>query len=134
MYLQDVALILQLIELDTYLEEVNENMSKKQVVSSTINGQQVEFLTEPQQSLLECLRDTLGLTGSKEGCNDGNCGACSVLIDDRLVNACLVLGIEIDGKDKDEILPQVEFTILSEGFDYLPIFFDDFKIKYKRVE
>ena len=124
MYLQDAALILQLIELDTYLEEVNENMSNKQVVSSTINGQQVEFLTEPQQSLLECLRDTLGLTGSKEGCNDGNCGACSVLIDDRLVNACLMLGMEIDGKDVvtveglsniHELHPVQEAFVLEDG-------------------
>jgi carbon-monoxide dehydrogenase small subunit len=49
--------------------------------------------------LLECLRDTLGLTGSKEGCNDGNCGACSVLLNGRLVNSCLALGVEIDGQE-----------------------------------
>ena len=106
------------------LEKVNENMSKQLVVSSTINGQEVEFLTEPQQSLLECLRDTLGLTGSKEGCNDGNCGACSVLIDNRLVNACLVLGIEIDGKDvitveglanAHELHPVQEAFVLEDG-------------------
>jgi carbon-monoxide dehydrogenase small subunit len=66
-------------------------------VSARINGEQVEFLCEPQQSLLECLRDILGLTGAKEGCNDGNCGACSVLLDGRLVNACLVLAVEIEG-------------------------------------
>ncbi len=49
--------------------------------------------------MLECLRDILGLTGSKEGCNDGNCGACSVLLDGRLVNSCLVLGVEVDGHE-----------------------------------
>jgi carbon-monoxide dehydrogenase small subunit len=74
-------------------------MASKTVVSATINGEQVEFLCEPHQSLLECLRDVLGLTGTKEGCNDGNCGACSVLLDGRLVNACLVLGVEIEGRE-----------------------------------
>jgi xanthine dehydrogenase molybdenum-binding subunit len=74
-------------------------MANKTVVSTTINGEQVEFLCEPHQSLLECLRDVLGLTGTKEGCNDGNCGACSVLLDGRLVNACLVLGVEIEGRE-----------------------------------
>lgn len=74
-------------------------MSNKMIVNATINGDPVEFLCEPQQSLLECLHDTLGLTGTKEGCNDGNCGACSVLLDGRLVNACLVLGVEIEGQE-----------------------------------
>ena len=68
------------------------------MVSATINGELTEFLCEPQQSLLECLRDVLGLTGAKEGCNDGNCGACAVLLDGRLVNSCLVLGVEIEGR------------------------------------
>jgi carbon-monoxide dehydrogenase small subunit len=63
-------------------------------VSAVINGEPTEFLVEPRQSLLETLRDVLGLTGSKEGCNDGNCGACSVLLNGRLVNSCLVLGVE----------------------------------------
>jgi carbon-monoxide dehydrogenase small subunit len=67
-------------------------------VQAMVNGEQVEFLCQPHQSLLECLRDILGLTGTKEGCNDGNCGACSVLLNDRLVNSCLVLGVEIDGQ------------------------------------
>lgn len=67
-------------------------------VCATINGQETEFLCHPHQSLLECLRDILGLTGTKEGCNDGNCGACSVLLDDKLVNSCLVLGVEIEGR------------------------------------
>ena len=72
--------------------------SQRVDVSATINGEPVEFLVEPRQSLLETLRDVLGLTGTKEGCNDGNCGACSVLIDGRLVNSCLVLGIEAQGR------------------------------------
>jgi carbon-monoxide dehydrogenase small subunit len=73
-------------------------MVSKTVVSTTINNEQIEFLCEPHQSLLECLRDILGLTGTKEGCNDGNCGACSVLLDGRLVNSCLVLGVEAEGR------------------------------------
>jgi carbon-monoxide dehydrogenase small subunit len=66
-------------------------------VRTTINGESREFLCEPRQSLLECLRDILGLTGSKEGCNDGNCGACTVMLDGRIVNSCLVLGVEAEG-------------------------------------
>ncbi len=73
-------------------------MTSKTLVSATINGEPVEFLCEPHQSLLECLRNVLGLTGTKEGCNDGNCGACSVLLDGQLVNSCLVLGVEIEGR------------------------------------
>jgi aerobic carbon-monoxide dehydrogenase small subunit len=68
-------------------------------VSTRINGEETEFLCETRQSLLECLRDTIGLTGTKEGCNDGNCGACSVLMDGRLVNSCLVLGVEAEGAE-----------------------------------
>ena len=54
-------------------------MSRNTLIEATLNGEQVEFLCEPRQSLLECLRDIVGLTGSKEGCNDGNCGACGQL-------------------------------------------------------
>ena len=70
----------------------------RMLVGTTINREETEFLCEPGQSLLEVLRDTLGLTGAKEGCNNGNCGACSVLIDGRLVNSCCVLAPEIEGK------------------------------------
>jgi carbon-monoxide dehydrogenase small subunit len=66
-------------------------------VQTTLNGQDTEFLCEPRQSLLEVLRDELRLTGSKEGCNNGNCGACNVMLDGRLVNACLVLAVEAQG-------------------------------------
>ncbi len=72
-------------------------MPSKVRVTATVNGDAVEFLCEPRQSLLECLRDILGLTGTKEGCNDGNCGACTVILDGRPVNSCLVLGVEADG-------------------------------------
>jgi carbon-monoxide dehydrogenase small subunit len=73
-------------------------VSQRTHVGSTVNGKPVDFLCEPRQSLLEVLRDELRLTGSKEGCNNGNCGACNVLLDGRLVNSCLVLGVEIEGR------------------------------------
>ena len=69
----------------------------KTIVTSTINGQEMEFLCEPRQSLLEVLRDELQLTGAKEGCNNGNCGACNVILDGVLVNSCLVLAVEANG-------------------------------------
>ena len=74
-------------------------MPEKTYVQTTINGEQVDFLCEPRQSLLECLRDVIGLTGTKEGCNDGNCGACTVMYDGRIVTSCLVLGVEAQGKE-----------------------------------
>jgi carbon-monoxide dehydrogenase small subunit len=67
-------------------------------VQTTINAEQIEFLCEPRQSLLEVLREELGLTGTKEGCNNGNCGACNVILDGVLVNSCLVLAVEAQGK------------------------------------
>jgi carbon-monoxide dehydrogenase small subunit len=73
-------------------------MNKKVQVQATINGEEVEFLCEARQSLLEVLRETLGLTGAKEGCNNGNCGACNAILDGALVNSCLVLAVEIDGR------------------------------------
>ena len=78
-------------------------MPRKTYVQTTINGETVEFLCEPRQSLLECLRDVIGLTGSKEGCNDGNCGACTVNLDGRIVTSCLVLGVEAEGKNIETI-------------------------------
>ena len=68
-------------------------------VSTTINGNPTDFLCEPRQSLLEVLRDVLGMTGTKEGCNDGNCGACTVVLEGRIVTSCLVLGVEAQGKE-----------------------------------
>ena len=68
-------------------------------VQTTINGEVIDFLCEPRQSLLEVLRDVLGMTGTKEGCNDGNCGACTVILDGRIVDSCLVLGVEVQGSD-----------------------------------
>jgi carbon-monoxide dehydrogenase small subunit len=68
-------------------------------VETTINGEETEFLCEARQSLLEVLREVLGLTGAKEGCNNGNCGACAVLMDGRIVNSCCVLGPEAQGAE-----------------------------------
>jgi aerobic carbon-monoxide dehydrogenase small subunit len=66
-------------------------------VTTSINDETVEFLCEPQQTLLHVLRNELGLTGTKEGCGSGDCGACSVTVNDRLVCSCLVLAVEADG-------------------------------------
>jgi carbon-monoxide dehydrogenase small subunit len=71
----------------------------KQVrVSTTINGDAVEYLCDGDETLLDVLRNRLGLTGAKEGCGTGDCGACSVMLNDRLVCSCLVLGAEAQGK------------------------------------
>jgi len=70
----------------------------KQHVTATLNGNGVEFLCETRQTLLEVLRDELHLTGTKEGCGTGDCGACSVTVDSRLMCSCLVLGAEVQGK------------------------------------
>ena len=67
-------------------------------VSAVVNGDPVDFLADPRESLLDCLRDQLGLTGSKEGCGTGDCGACSVTIDGVLVCSCLVRGVEAEAK------------------------------------
>ncbi|MQF99052.1 MAG: (2Fe-2S)-binding protein [SAR202 cluster bacterium] len=74
-------------------------MADKIHVQSNINGYDVDFLCESRQSLLEVLRDVLNLTGSKEGCNDGNCGACTVTMDGRIVESCCILGVEAEGKE-----------------------------------
>ena len=73
-------------------------MSTKTHITAIINGEESEFLCEPRQSLLEVLRETLGLMGAKEGCNNGNCGSCNVILDGVLVNSCLVLAVEIQGR------------------------------------
>ena len=70
----------------------------KQHVVTTLNGNEVEFLCETHQTLLEVLRDELHLTGTKEGCGTGDCGACSVTLDGRLICSCLMLGVEAQGK------------------------------------
>ena len=75
----------------------------KHHVTTTINGDPVEFLCDTQETLLDVLRDELNLTGSKEGCASGDCGACSVMLDDRLVCSCLVLGVEAEGSKIETI-------------------------------
>ncbi|MCZ6636871.1 MAG: (2Fe-2S)-binding protein [Alphaproteobacteria bacterium] len=72
-------------------------------ITTTVNGDEYEFLCDTEQSLLDCLRDELFLTGTKEGCASGDCGACNVMLDGRLVCSCLVLGVEADGKSLETI-------------------------------
>ena len=85
--------------------------AEKTHVRMTLNGEATEFLCETNQSLLEVLREVLFLTGTKEGCNDGNCGACTVNMDGRIVDSCLVFGVEAEGS---EILT-IEGVATSEG-------------------
>lgn len=73
-------------------------MAKRMAVTATINGVETAFLCEPRQTLLEVLREDLGLMGTKEGCGNGNCGACTVILEGRTVNSCLVLAVEAQGK------------------------------------
>ena len=75
----------------------------RQHITTTINGDSAEFLCDTEQTLLDVLRDELRLTGSKEGCASGDCGACSVMLDGRLVCACLVLAAEVEGHEVDTI-------------------------------
>ena len=77
--------------------------SEKIHVRTNVNGEATDFLCEANQSLLEVLRDILFMTGTKEGCNDGNCGACTVNLDGRIVDSCLVLGVEAEGATVETI-------------------------------
>jgi carbon-monoxide dehydrogenase small subunit len=88
-------------------------MANRIRVSTCLNGERVEFLCEPRQSLLEVLRDELKLTGTKEGCNNGNCGACNVMMNGLLVNSCLVLAAEVEGATVETI----EGIMGTEGLD-----------------
>jgi len=81
----------------------NKFMTDKIHVKTNLNGDNVDFLCEARQSLLEVLRDGLDMTGTKEGCNDGNCGACTVFLDGRIVDSCLVLAVEVEGKSVSTI-------------------------------
>lgn len=84
-------------------------------VTTTVNGDPVDFLADPRETLLDCLRDKLGLTGAKEGCGTGDCGACSVQLDGRLVCSCLVLGVEAEGREVKTI------EGMAEGNDLHPL-------------
>ncbi|WP_037308991.1 (2Fe-2S)-binding protein [Ruegeria halocynthiae] len=81
-------------------------------VSTTVNGDAVEYLCDPRETLLDCLRDKLNLTGAKEGCGTGDCGACSVSVDGRLVCSCLMLGVEAEGKQIDTVEGIAEGDVL----------------------
>jgi len=86
-----------------------------QLVSATVNGDAVQFACPTDESLLNVLRDNLGLTGAKEGCGTGDCGACSVTLDGRLVCSCLVLGVEAEGREITTI------EGMSDGQDLHPL-------------
>jgi carbon-monoxide dehydrogenase small subunit len=97
----------------------NLTMPSKVQVHAQINGNLVEFACEPRQSLLEVLRDELGLTGTKVACESGNCGACTVILDGLPVNSCLVLAVEIEGKSVttiEGIAPADGLHILQQKF------------------
>jgi carbon-monoxide dehydrogenase small subunit len=84
----------------------------KHHVTTTINGEEAEYLCETQETLLDVLRDEVGLTGTKEGCSSGDCGACSVMLDGRLVCSCLVLGVEAQGKTVETIEGMADGEVL----------------------
>ena len=90
-------------------------MAKKRVVTTTINGKETQFLCQPRQTLLEVLRDDLALTGSKEGCANGNCGACTVLCNGKAVDSCLVLAVEAEGAE----IETIEGVAPVDGLDSL---------------
>lgn len=90
-------------------------MAKKRIVTATINGREEEFLCQPRQTLLEVLRNTLNLTGAKEGCSNGNCGACSVVMDGKAVNTCMVLAVEAEGTE----IETIEGLAPGDGLDPL---------------
>ena len=71
----------------------------RKLIKLRVNGQEQEIMVEPRQTLLDALRYDLGLTGTKEGCGDGNCGSCTVLLDGKAINSCLVFAIEVDGQE-----------------------------------
>ena len=82
---------------------MSENKVKKVAVNTTINGEEMDILVDPYISLLETLREVVGITGTKEGCNDGNCGACTINLDGRILDSCLVLGVEAEGKNIETV-------------------------------
>ena len=90
---------------------MSENKVKKVAVNTTINGEEMDILVDPYISLLETLREVVGITGTKEGCNDGNCGACTINLDGRIVDSCLGLGVDAEGKIIEPHIEQVADTI-----------------------
>lgn len=98
-------------------------MSDKIVITATINQEEIQFLADERDSLLEALRERIGLTGAKEGCNNGNCGACAVIMDGRMVNSCCVMAAEVEGTEittvegiaGDDALHPVQQCFLEEA-------------------
>jgi carbon-monoxide dehydrogenase small subunit len=90
-------------------------MSNKVHVTTTVNGDEYEYLCEPTQTLVDILRNELQLTGTKEGCSTGDCGACSVIVDGTLVCSCLTLAVETDGKSVETI------EGMAEGDELTPL-------------
>ena len=86
-------------------------MAGKVHVTTTINGESVEFLCEPRQTILEVLRDQLDLTGTKEGCSNGNCGACSIQVNGNVVDSCLMMAVEAEGQE----LTTIEGVATADG-------------------
>lgn len=82
------------------------------LVNTTINGDAVEFVCQPDESLLDVLRNRIGLTGAKEGCGTGDCGACSVILDGRLTCSCLILGAEMEGRELETIEGMADGAVL----------------------
>ncbi len=78
-------------------------MAKRRIVSFEVNGDNVEVAIEPRQTLLEVLRDELELTGAKEGCSNGNCGACTVIVDGVTIDSCCSLGVEMEGRQIETV-------------------------------
>src|ERR687898_3553989 len=98
-------------------------MSNRIVINTNINEEPMEFLADERDSLLEALRERIGLTGVKEGCNNGNCGACAVIMDGRLVNSCVVMAAEVEGANittveglaKEGALTPLQETFLEDA-------------------
>ncbi|MYC15958.1 MAG: (2Fe-2S)-binding protein [Gemmatimonadetes bacterium] len=86
-------------------------MPGKVHVTTTINGESAEFLCEPRQTILEVLRDQLDLTGTKEGCSNGNCGACSILVNGEVIDSCLMMAVEAEG----QVLTTIEGVASADG-------------------
>jgi aerobic carbon-monoxide dehydrogenase small subunit len=84
-------------------------------VTTTVNGDRLDYVCESDETLLDCLRDRLGLTGAKEGCGTGDCGACSIILDGRLVCSCLVLGVEAENREIETV------EGLADGDDLHPL-------------
>jgi len=84
----------------------------RHLITTTINGDEVEFACQPGQTLLEVLRTELGMNGTKNGCGSGDCGSCTVIVNDRPINACLVLGVELEGAQVETIEGMAEGTEL----------------------